>query len=444
MAFDCSDKGIGATPTFFKSRVLPTQVHAKKLFKSVESPYGETELLCLLSMGKTELFEKVTYQGKSVDKLILELPEMRKQLSLVSKDKRKAFYAKYDLLRNMQRAQRGELWLIQSKANDFDNWVKFAATKEPLKHVEKLSRGNSIFKSYEYFKNQVEYLQDSVYLDGFVLVAIVALLVCAVIFKAYAYTLFPLFIMTAMPIIIRTILSGRAPVTNMYETVGFSAFSVALFALIGKLKKLNVEKYALYFSFLCYLLLVFGISLFNAEIEALRPVLRDNFWLSTHVVLIVFSYGVLSLSWMMSIINLLSPSARRSQQKKELVLNLVKIGSIFLILGVILGAVWADKAWGRFWAWDPKETWSLICIVIYMAVIHWNYKTRLSPYMTYILVCAAYASVIMAWFGVNYLIATGMHSYGFQDGKGVAFVSTLLIVKFLFIVKMYLSRKLYD
>jgi len=443
LAINCKDSDIGKLASFYDGRVLPTSVHAKKLFRNIDSPFSDVELLCLLSTGEN-ILSKLRYRDSSVSDKLKMLPEMREQLSIVKSQKRKDFYQTYDELRNIQRAIRGELWKVQANPNDFKNWIKLAALKNPFDHLENLLLKNSVLNSFEEFRNRVEFLHEEIYLDGVVLLSLFILSIFYFfIRKPISIQYLALFI-TAIPVFTRVILTQRAPITNMYETVLFCALSVVIVSFVAMFKKLNLTSYALIFSLLSYTLLVFGADLFTSDISLLRPVLRDDFWLSTHVTLIVFSYALLSMSWIYSIYNLATKSNRGNWSKKDHAFNLVKIGSIFLFAGVVLGAVWADKAWGRFWAWDPKETWSLICIVIYMAVIHWNYKARLSPYMSFVLITAAYTSVIMAWFGVNYLISTGLHTYGFQDGKGVTFVSSLLAINFIFILKMYLSRNNYD
>ena len=94
-------------------------------------------------------------------------------------------------------------------------------------------------------------------------------------------------------------------------------------------------------------------------------------------------------------------------------------GVVLLAGGVILGGVWADYSWGRFWGWDPKETWSLIVLLVYMAILHGKYTSWIPPHRFVPLVAGAFMTVMMAWFGVNYILASGLHSYGFSEGGAI-------------------------
>ena len=96
---------------------------------------------------------------------------------------------------------------------------------------------------------------------------------------------------------------------------------------------------------------------------------------------------------------------------------------ILLAAGIILGGVWADYSWGRFWGWDPKETWSLIVLLVYMAILHGKSTSWIPPHRFVPMVAGAFMTVMMAWFGVNYILASGLHSYGFSEGGAIFLVS---------------------
>jgi len=227
-------------------------------------------------------------------------------------------------------------------------------------------------------------------------------------------------------ITLRIIISGRAPVTNMYETVLFSGLASLILALvIGHFKK---EKsyllIGLFYNFLTLLMLNFAHGMLSASIGPLVPVLRDNFWLSTHVTSVIVSYGALALSWLMANLTLIenrkNPLSRKAlQERMEHIYSAIKVGVVLLAAGVILGGVWADYSWGRFWGWDPKETWSLIVLCVYMVILHGKNTSWIPPHRFVPLVAGAFLSVMMAWFGVNYILATGLHSYGFSQGGAI-------------------------
>jgi len=240
--------------------------------------------------------------------------------------------------------------------------------------------------------------------------------------------------------ICRILISGRAPVTNMYETVMFSGFgALVLGLLIGHFLKEKIYVYlGLAYNILTLLMLNFASGLISASISPLVPVLRDNFWLSTHVTSIVLSYGGLGLSWILANVVMIrkrffSLSLEEETYYSKIIYNCIKFGATLLFFGIMLGGVWADYSWGRFWGWDPKETWSLIVFCIYMAILHGKYTSWLPTKNFIPAVAIAFLSVMMAWFGVNYILAAGLHSYGFSQG-GAVFLTSFFIIQILLVV----------
>lgn len=241
-------------------------------------------------------------------------------------------------------------------------------------------------------------------------------------------------------IVLRIIISGRAPVTNMYETVLFSGFGALILALIiGHLRQEKMYLYAGLFYSLCTLMMQnFAGGMLSSSIGPLVPVLRDNFWLSTHVTTIIVSYGALALSWILANSVLIKrrfygmPSSDE-RYYSDVIYTCLKWGTVMLGAGIILGGVWADYSWGRFWGWDPKETWSLIAFCIYMAILHGRYTNWIPTRRFVPLTAAAFISVMMAWFGVNYILATGLHSYGFSEG-GAIFLGSFILAQVVLIL----------
>lgn len=238
---------------------------------------------------------------------------------------------------------------------------------------------------------------------------------------------------TAMSI--RVLISGRAPVTNMYETVMFSGFgALILSCIIYFLRKDILFILAgLGANILSLFMMKFANGMLDEGISPLVPVLRDNFWLSTHVTTVILSYAALALSWLLA--NSLLIRARfktvtsaEYRYETDLIYTSIKFGVVLLSAGVILGGVWADYSWGRFWGWDPKETWSLIVLLVYMAILHGKYTSWIPPHRFVALVAGAFMSVMMAWFGVNYILASGLHSYGFSEG-GAVFLGSFFIIQ---------------
>jgi len=251
-------------------------------------------------------------------------------------------------------------------------------------------------------------------------------------------------------IALRVIISGRAPITNMYETVLFSGYAALIMALIiGHFRQDKTFIFVgLMYNFLCCLMLNFAHGMVSATIGPLVPVLRDNFWLSTHVTSVIMSYGAFALSWILANMILFQHRLGRSgtqsnMDKNDAVYTCLKVGVVLLAGGIILGGVWADYSWGRFWGWDPKETWSLIALCIYMIILHGKFTNWISPERFIPAVSLAFSFVMMAWFGVNYILAAGLHSYGFSQG-GAIFLGTFFTAQILFLLwsgPSYLKKK---
>ena len=124
-----------------------------------------------------------------------------------------------------------------------------------------------------------------------------------------------------------------------------------------------------------------------------------------------------------------------------MVYRMVQLGVFLLSVGIILGGVWADYSWGRFWGWDPKETWALIADIGFLLLLHGRFVGWIGPYALLAWSPIAYLLVIMAWYGVNFILATGLHSYGFSSG-GAKLVVTYMVSQVTLVVIAVLGAKL--
>ena len=172
------------------------------------------------------------------------------------------------------------------------------------------------------------------------------------------------------------------------------------------------------------LLWVAHLSWLDPQIANLQPVL-DSYWLMIHVAVIVASYGPFTLGLILGAVALILMTLGTKKNKKKIILNIdeltiinemaLTVGLVMLTIGNFLGGQWANESWGRYWGWDPKETWALISIMIYAFVIHSRLVPGLRGKWTFnVLAIFAYASIMMTYFGVNFYL-TGLHSYASGD-----------------------------
>lgn len=243
-------------------------------------------------------------------------------------------------------------------------------------------------------------------------------------------------VMHGVGIGLRCLVAGRPPVTNMYESMIWVAFVVvaAGFGFYALYRGTTFLLAALPVGCVL-LLLVQGLPVaIPGTIEPLRPVLRDNFWLSTHVLTETASYGAFALGMafghLLLLRYILNPGAARQESSLHFWLyRTLQLGVLLITVGTILGAVWANYSWGRYWGWDPKETWALITLLCYIVAIHGRIAGWWGQFGMAVASVVCFASVVMAWYGVNYVLGTGLHSYGRGDmGDSGPYVAVLLVL----------------
>jgi cytochrome c-type biogenesis protein CcsB len=238
----------------------------------------------------------------------------------------------------------------------------------------------------------------------------------------------------------RIAIAGRPPVTNMYESVIYVGLGAALFGLL--LEMIYRQKYVLTaaagVTTVALILADNCPTVLDPSLRPLQPVLRSNFWLVTHVMTITLSYAAFALAMGIATITLGYYAARSTNHTTIAALGrftykAIQIGVLLLATGTILGGVWADYSWGRFWGWDPKEVWALIALLGYLAVLHARFAGWVGHRGLAALSVICFALVIMAWYGVNFVLGAGLHSYGFGAG-GSGFVITALLGQFAFVI----------
>ena len=469
-------KELEVLPILQGGRVKPLHVHASEAIKSLtgKSKVGDlsaTEAYCLLSLNGMGLPTQVPLMARidHVDAMkFLGLPEGTHEISYTELLKReedirnearlsknnesykKTMSKLFDNIFLYKEIQNGTNWTLAEVIGTELSWQplvsylteeKVVAQKaitpaDPFLPVLMKSKTNYDQTSGD--KYMLEYYYAKSHLPTISMVLTLLALCAMVLFKNFfiALSLASLSVLAQLALItFRVIISGRAPITNMYETVLFSGLGALILAMIlGHIKKEKVFVYMGLAYSLCTLMMInFANGMLTATISPLVPVLRDNFWLSTHVTTIILSYGALALSCILENTILIKKRLGKMNAKEEkihsdIIYTTLKWGTTLLAAGIILGGVWADYSWGRFWGWDPKETWSLIVLCIYMAILHGRYTTWIKTNRFVLVTAGAFMSVMMAWFGVNYILASGLHSYGFSEG-GAIFLGTFFIVQ---------------
>ena len=243
----------------------------------------------------------------------------------------------------------------------------------------------------------------------------------------------------ASGIAMRCMIAGRPPVTNMYESVIWVSFAVSFFGMIffARYRTPVYLRAALPVS-LVALLLVHQLPVaMPSSIDPLVPVLRDNFWLTIHVLTITLSYAAFGLAMGFGHILLWRYArdpitARKDQAMHFWLYRVLQLGVLLLAAGTILGGVWANYSWGRFWGWDPKETWALIALLCYIVTLHGRLAGWWTQFGLVVASVVCFLAVLMAWYGVNFVLGKGLHSYGFGLG-GETYVVSFVLADLLFV-----------
>ena len=238
---------------------------------------------------------------------------------------------------------------------------------------------------------------------------------------------------------LRWYIGGHAPWSNGYEVLLLVAWGgmIAGFSVI-RYSKITLAATAL-LAFL--ILMTAGHSYYDPQLTNLNPVLK-SFWLIIHVAIITIGYGFLTLSFILGLITLLIHIFRR-QKKHELftlvieeltLINekLVTVGMLLTAIGTFIGCIWANESWGSYWAWNAKQVWSLIIVLIYGVVLHFKYIPKLGSNLAFnIGAILSFSSVLMTFIGVNYYFTKGLHSYASDDPPIFpiwAWISILILV----------------
>ncbi len=238
-------------------------------------------------------------------------------------------------------------------------------------------------------------------------------------------------------LLLRSLILGRPPVSNMFETIIYVPWIAAgISQVLYCFYKDNRILLAGSLGGAGLLLIPFALGMEN-QLENVQAVLNSNYWLAIHVLMIVASYGIFLVNALLCHICLLETYFSKEPNRilAKAALQSMYVGVALLIPGTILGGVWAAESWGRFWDWDPKESWAFISICVYLMVIHAYTFKKVANFGLCIGGIIGFQAITFTWYGVNYILGTGLHSYGFGSG-GVFYYFCFTLIELLFMILM--------
>jgi len=247
-------------------------------------------------------------------------------------------------------------------------------------------------------------------------------------------------------IALRWEIAGRIPAANMYESLLFLAWGVGLAGLLvlplmrNRLVLINANGLAALTMALADLLPL------DSFIHPMPPVLSGTPWLAIHVPIIMLSYSILALGVVVAHVQVgmmvFSPGRGQSIKRMSRVLYwYIHVGCLLLTAGIITGSVWAASSWGRYWGWDPKEVWSLVALLAYLALLHARKERMVSPFAIAAISIVAFQSILMTYLGVNFVLSAGLHSYAVGDSPVARWMILIAVVEIAFLLFGVAARK---
>jgi len=268
------------------------------------------------------------------------------------------------------------------------------------------------------------------------------------IINVFVWIVLLLFVVYTYGLGLRWYISGHAPWSNGFESMIYIGWVTTLAGLLfSRRSKMTIAATTILASII---LMVAHLSWMDPEITNLVPVLK-SYWLTIHVSVITASYGFLALGTLLGFLNLLLMGIKNQANKERLSHHISEltainertliIGLYMLTIGTFLGGVWANESWGRYWGWDPKETWALVSVLVYSFILHMRYipglKSQFSLNTASVL---GFFSILMTYFGVNYYLS-GLHSYAKGDPVPIPdFVYYMVGVIFLVVFWAYYNN----
>jgi cytochrome c-type biogenesis protein CcsB len=252
------------------------------------------------------------------------------------------------------------------------------------------------------------------------------------------------FAMMSYGILLRWGAGDRIPAANMYESMLFLAWGVGFFAVVAyavmrnRVVVLNAAVMAAITLMLTDLLPI------DRFIHPIAPVLAGTPWLAIHVPIIMVGYAVLALGLVVAHMQIgftiFAPGrVEVIDRLYDLLYWYMFVGSILLLAGILTGSMWAASSWGRYWGWDPKEVWSLVAFLCYMAILHAKVDKMIGQFLVAAISIGAFQTILFTYLGVNFVLTTGMHSYGMGDSPVVMWMVITAVVELAFLAWGYLA-----
>ena len=254
----------------------------------------------------------------------------------------------------------------------------------------------------------------------------------AALWRSGMGVLLVVFTLHTAALIIRIWLQGRPPVTNLYSSAVFIGWGIVGGAIIlEKITKLGVASLAASAAGICTLLVAHHLSKDGDTMGVMQAVLDSNFWLGTHVITITLGYSATFLAGFIAILYILMGLCTSLLDRKTaralsgMVYAVTCFALLFSFVGTVLGGIWADQSWGRFWGWDPKENGAILIVLMNAIILHARWGNLVKDRGIMVLAIGGNIVTIWSWFGTN-MLGVGLHAYGFMDGAWM--VLTLIAV----------------
>ncbi|MGC6524503.1 MAG: cytochrome c biogenesis protein CcsA [Flavobacteriaceae bacterium] len=353
----------------------------------------------------------------------------------------------------------GFLAYLATLQNDKVQKIDFSRSQNLLNAIKKsqIKYGGSAMLSDQKIKTEIQYNKYDIFKKLFswymyasslmFILLIIQILkdksnilnVSVTIFKTLIYICFGLH---TIGLIARWYISGHAPWSDAYESMIYVAWATMAFGvMLGQKSNLTFASTAFVTAMI---LMIAHWNWMDPSIGNLQPVL-NSYWLMIHVAIIVGSYGPFALGMILGIIALLLMILTTAKNQLKMKLNInelttinemaLTVGLVMLTIGNFLGGMWANESWGRYWGWDPKETWALISIMVYAFVIHMRLIPGLRNRLLFnIASVLAFGSILMTYFGVNFYLA-GLHSYA-KDDQEISIMYIVLSLSILIVISI--------